>query len=98
MTSKKEMPMTTELLPRTAAPPKLKTVRHNAALRRREGIIGLLFLSPWLLGFILLKLLPILYTLGYSFTNFNLTRPGETTFVGLENYIHFATDLNAWSG
>ena len=75
-----------------------KTVRPNAALRRREGIIGLLFLSPWLVGFVLLKALPILYTLGYSFTNFNLTRPGETTFVGLENYIHFAIDLDAWSG
>jgi multiple sugar transport system permease protein len=60
-------------------------------------MIGLLFLSPWLLGFVLLKLLPILYTLGYSFTNFNLLNPREATFVGLDNYIHFVTDLSAWS-
>jgi multiple sugar transport system permease protein len=74
-----------------------KITHPNAGLRRREAIIGMLFLSPWLVGFILLKLLPILYTLGYSFTNFTMTDPGGTTFVGLENYIHFATDLKAWS-
>lgn len=80
-----------------APPPKPAATHSNPGLRRREGIIGLLFLSPWLLGFILLKLLPILYTLGYSFTNFSLLKPGETAFVGIENYIHFATDLDAWS-
>ena len=90
--------MTTKSLPRIQAPSKPKATHPNEGLRRREGIIGLLFLSPWLLGFILLKLLPILYTLGYSFTNFSLLKPGETSFVGLENYIHFATDIEAWSG
>lgn len=90
--------MTTESLPRIQAPSKPKATHPNEGLRRREGIIGLLFLSPWILGFILLKLLPILYTLGYSFTNFSLLKPGETSFVGLENYIRFATDLEAWSG
>lgn len=75
-----------------------KATHPNAGLRRREGIIGLLFLSPWILGFILLKLLPILYTLGYSFTDFSMLNPHAATFVGLENYIHFVTDLNAWSG
>jgi multiple sugar transport system permease protein len=90
--------MTTELLSRIQALSKPKKVNPNAGLRRREAIIGLLFLSPWLVGFILLKLLPIVYTLGYSFTNFSLLNPGGTTFVGLDNYIHFATDLNAWTG
>ena len=42
---------------------KPKTIHPNAALRRREGMIGLLFLSPWLLGFLLLKLLPILLSI-----------------------------------
>ena len=60
-------------------------------------MIGLLFLSPWILGFIILKFLPILYTLGYSFTNFDMLNPDKATFVGLQNYIRFATDLDAWS-
>ena len=74
-----------------------KTIHPNAGLRRRETVIGVLFLSPWILGFMLLKLLPILYTLGYSFTDYNILSLRKATFVGLENYIHFATDLNAWS-
>ena len=90
--------MATEHLARIGAKSTPKTDHPNAGLRRREGIIGLLFLSPWLLGFLLLKLLPILYTLGYSFTNFILIEPKATSFVGLDNYIHFATDLDAWSG
>ncbi len=82
---------------RTQALARSKTTHPNAGLRRREGIIGLLFLSPWILGFILLKFLPILYTFGYSFTNFSILNPRDKAFVGLENYIHFATDLDAWS-
>ncbi len=89
--------MKTESIFRKAAFPKPKIIHSNPGLRRREGLIGLLFLSPWLLGFILLKLLPILNTLWYSFTNFSLLNPGQTAFVGLENYLHFVTDLNAWS-
>jgi hypothetical protein len=66
------MPMTSESLPHTQKiVSRAKIANPNAGLRRREGIIGFLFLSPWILGFILLKLLPILYTLGYSFTDFN---------------------------
>ncbi|MBK9927437.1 MAG: sugar ABC transporter permease [Anaerolineales bacterium] len=76
---------------------KQKEAHPHAALRRRENIIGLLFLSPWLLGFVLLKLLPILFTFGYSFTDFKMISPDKATFVGLQNYIRFATDLDAWS-
>lgn len=78
--------------------PLLQQAQPNAGLRRREAIIGLLFLFPWILGFVLLKFLPILYTLGYSFTDFNMLDPNGVTFVGLDNYLKFATDLDAWAG
>jgi multiple sugar transport system permease protein len=64
-------------------------------LRRREALIGLLFLSPWLLGFILLKLAPILASLAFSFTNFYMLTPEATQFVGLQNYIRALGDINA---
>ncbi len=89
--------MTNEPLSPTPPHPKPKTNHHNPGLRRREGIVGLLFLSPWLLGFFVLKLLPILNMLEYSFTDFNMLEPGRTTFVGLQNYFRFVSDLNAWS-
>jgi len=69
----------------------------NAGLRREEGLIGLMFLSPWILGFILLKALPILAALVFSFTNFQMASPETAQFIGLKNYITFLGDLNAWS-
>jgi ABC-type sugar transport system permease subunit len=65
----------------------------QAGLRRREGWIGLLFLSPWLVGFALLKLLPILAALGFSFTDFHMLRPEQTRFIGLANYLRALTDI-----
>ena len=67
---------------------------HSARLRR-EANIGLLFLSPWLVGFILLKALPILAALIFSFTDFQMLTPEATKFVGLENYIRFFGDSEA---
>lgn len=75
-----------------------KTEAHpQAMMRRREGFIGLLFLSPWLAGFVLLKLIPILAALGFSFTNFHMLRAEQTTFIGLGNYLRALTDVNAGS-
>ncbi len=53
---------------------------------------GLLLISPWLVGFFLFKLLPILASFGLSFTNFYLLEPGQTRFVGLENYARLLED------
>src|SRR5262249_8282792 len=74
-----------------------KEKNPNAGLRRQEGIIGLLFISPWILGFLILKLAPIIAALIFSFTNFQMLRPEETRFIGFENYIKFLTDIPAWS-
>lgn len=52
----------------------------------------MILISPWLIGFILLKLLPILASLALSFTDFHMLRPQETSFIGLGNYIQLAQD------
>ncbi len=48
---------------------------------------GLVLISPWLIGFVLFKLIPILSSLVLSLTDFYLLEPGKTQFVGLHNYI-----------
>src|SRR5512147_2096636 len=63
--------------------------------RKWEVIAGYLFISPWLIGFILLKLVPILTAFYFSFTDFYMLRPEETRFIGLENYAQFLRDPNA---
>ncbi len=48
---------------------------------------GLLLISPWLIGFVVFKLIPILSSLVLSFTDFYLLEPGKTEFVGFHNYL-----------
>ena len=62
---------------------------------QQETRIGLLFLAPWLIGFVLLKALPILAALIFSLTDFKMLSPETTKFVGLENYINFLGDKQA---
>lgn len=62
---------------------------------QQEARIGLLFLSPWLIGFLLLKALPILAALIFSLTNFRMLSPESTRFIGLANYARFLGDSQA---
>ncbi|MBK6328209.1 MAG: sugar ABC transporter permease [Chloroflexi bacterium] len=59
---------------------------------RYDKTFGLLLISPWLVGFLLFKLLPIAASLGLSLTDFNMLDPGRTSFVGLANYMRLFQD------
>ena len=75
-------------VPRRRSP---KPDRH-LSLRKYEATVGFLFLLPWLVGFLLFKLVPILAALGFSFTNFKMLEPENTRFIGLANYLAFFKD------
>jgi len=59
---------------------------RRMSLARRETLVGLAFLSPWLIGLVVFTAMPIIVSLGLSFTNFNLLTPETLRFVGLDNY------------
>lgn len=59
---------------------------------RYDKTFGLLLISPWLIGLVLFKLLPILASFAFSFTDFYMLEPDETTFIGLENYARLLRD------
>jgi ABC-type sugar transport system permease subunit len=61
-------------------------------LKRREQKWGLIFLAPWIIGFILFFAGPMIASLIFSFTNFVLIRPDEMQFVGLANWKRMFTD------
>jgi multiple sugar transport system permease protein len=61
---------------------------------RRNLALGLLFISPWIVGFLLFLLYPIMYTLRISFTRY--TGFGEPVWVGLENYRNLMQDSLFW--
>lgn len=53
-------------------------------VRRGELLPGLLFISPWIIGFIWFQLYPILASIRYSFTDYNMMQ--SPSWVGLNNY------------
>lgn len=56
-------------------------------LEQRKAIGGLLFISPFLVGFFFFFFVPICQSIIYSFSEFSFGREGMvTTFVGLDNY------------
>jgi len=52
--------------------------------RRRENITGWLWASPWILGFLIFTLGPMIASIYYSFTDFPVISP--PVWIGLENY------------
>lgn len=71
--------------------PRRKKTKQSSFVRH-SALIGLIFMSPWILGFIFLKLVPILAALGFSLTNFFMLEPEKTQFIGLKNYIDIFRD------
>jgi multiple sugar transport system permease protein len=57
---------------------------------RRELLLGLLFVSPWIIGFVLWTVFPILSSLYFSFTRYDLLTPPR--FIGFLNYTNLITD------
>jgi multiple sugar transport system permease protein len=63
---------------------------------KRESIFGLLFCSPWIVGFVLLFLWPFAASLYWSLCQFDLINPPE--FIGLENYRTLTDEIAAGRG
>lgn len=61
-----------------------RTSRISSFLRRNT--VAYLFLTPWLVGFFVLTLYPMIYSLGLSFTDYDFTEPDSTHWIGLSNY------------
>ena len=74
-----------------------KKLDGNQTTSRGKGSwTGLLFCSPWLVGFLLLFLWPFAASLYWSFCRFDLINPPE--FVGWENYRRLASEAGSNRG
>jgi len=63
---------------------------------RKNGLEALPFLLPNLIGFLLFTAGPVVYSAAASMTNWSLSRPGMTTYVGFRNYVEIFTDKSFW--
>lgn len=61
---------------------------------RRNLTAGLLFISPWLVGFAAFYLYPAIASFYYSFTDFKILE--DPRFIGLENYAKLGADPLFW--
>lgn len=78
--------------------PTLKTYRSLSAIGKREMKWGLIFLSPWLLGFVAFTFLPLIASLIFSFLDIRITDGILTSpdFIGLDNYETMFSDSQIW--
>jgi multiple sugar transport system permease protein len=66
------------------------TIRQRGSpTQRREALEGILYTSPWILGFILFVAGPLVASAYYSFTKYNVLRPPQ--WIGLQNYLYAFT-------
>lgn len=66
-----------------------KRIPGKSAYKKLDNIAGYIMLAPWLFGFILMWFLPMLISIYYSFTNFNLLN--DAKFIGFNNYVRLFT-------
>jgi len=79
--------------------PSIGSLRKMTPRARREMWVGLGFLSPWLFGFMVFTLIPLVATFIFSFANLKITEgiTNPLKFVGLSNYIQYFKDPQIWS-
>jgi len=56
----------------------------------KENLAGYLFISPWLIGFVVFLVGPFIYTFCLSFTNWDMF--SAPMFIGVQNYLDLFTD------
>ena len=65
----------------------MRKIKGKMTYSKREALTGLLFISPWIIGFLTLFLEPLIKSLFYSFNKITITEKGfDMKFVGLENF------------
>jgi ABC-type sugar transport system permease subunit len=58
----------------------------------REAIWGFIFIAPWLIGFALFTVGPMIASLFLSLTDFDMVNPEQARFVGFDNYVTMFND------
>lgn len=71
-------------------------MNRRSKLMRREGIAGLLYVTPQLIYFLLFFLLPLGICIYAGFTNWNILSPNRM-FTGLRNFERLFADPKFWT-
>ena len=81
----------------TAVMTRLDPTSRAAARGWSDLTIRNLFIIPTILFLIVFNIFPLIYSLGYSFTDFSANRNTPWSFIGLQNYRELLKDEYIWS-
>lgn len=84
------------ILVNASAPRGRRRARGLRRYRRGDNLFGYIFISPWLLGFLALTLIPVIAVLFLGFTNYGFfTAP---KWIGVQNFLKmFSVDTRYWA-
>lgn len=69
--------------------------RQKLSRKERKNLIkGLLFISPWIIGFLVFSVYPTVYSIGLSFVRYSGFQP--PVWLGLQNYQRLISDDLFW--
>ncbi|HEY7689746.1 MAG TPA: sugar ABC transporter permease [Dongiaceae bacterium] len=75
---------------------RLSSESRAAARGWSDLTIRNLFIIPTILFLIVFNIFPLIYSLGYSFTDFRASVSAPANFIGLQNYRELLADPNIW--
>jgi len=64
--------------------------RATSRMQRQENWAGLIFIAPWIVGFLVFTAGPMVFSIAISFSDYDVIHPAR--FVGLRNYTALVTD------
>ena len=69
--------------------------KSNQKYHKNEIIVGLILLLPAVVLAFFFVVLPIFFSFGYAFTDFELLRPNDIRFIGLDNFKILLKEFNS---
>jgi multiple sugar transport system permease protein len=63
-------------------------VRGASLKKQNNTFAGYFFAAPWIVGFLIFVIVPLAFSLYWSFTDYRVTSKDPANWVGLENYIN----------
>ena len=67
---------------------------YSGKRQLKEDVAGYLFISPWLIGFFVFSIIPIIMSMYFSFTNYDIL--DSPVFSGMANFRRMGMDSRFW--